>query len=190
MGDFDDEQDNVGKEFAYEPQTTLAMAEIQRKLDDFSRWRLEVDDIIIPLEHDLKGEKFDPKTQTWVPEDLRLLNDEGVKSIISLVRTVSNKTVYLTYLEKAQIYGMCLDLNKQVAKLLFFRWQDFDVKEEHLSMLVFKIVTFVFMGMKRAEDAGERKALTQSEKIVRRYGDENKKGPLGGILSFGRRKET
>lgn len=152
-----------------ETSETLAFRQERESFADFTKWRFNPDEILIMLEHDLKGEYYNEKKADWNSSGAKLMNDDGVRTIISLVRTSVNKVVFLSDLTFNEIVDMCRDLNLALVDTLFFRWKAFKVEKDHLDLIVAKVMNFIFVGMKQAQGGKTRDALGKMEKILRHY---------------------
>lgn len=155
--------------FPYYPDIT--------QMGDFSKWRLKIDDLLRDLEHDLKGEKkIAPKRWEKLDGVTPDMNERGVKSIISIVRMFCNKYTTLSNLDNEVIISMCGQLHRDLAQLLFFSSESFALNEDSIAIIINKIMSFIFMSLKKAEGEGERISLAKQEHIVRHYEEEKQKG--------------
>jgi len=170
----------------YPPELIRSMSPEQ--MADFSKWRLDIDDLLEYLEHDLKGDKLD-KEGNWIKdEDTNPdMNNQGVKAIISTIRVFCNKYTTLSNLTNDEIMAICRYLHIDLAEMLFFSYDVFDINEDILSMLVNKIMSFVFMSLKKAQGEGERISLSKQETTIRHIEQEKPKG--FSLNPFGRGKE-
>lgn len=171
------------EEDEYNPSPMLSYQE-RGDMADFTKWRLETIDIVELLEHDLKGEFFNEKKNVWEVRGTPLLNNDGVSAIVSLVRTSVNKVTFLSNVTLEQIILICQDLNLALVEVLFFEWQVFAVKKEHLDLIVSKVMNFIFMALKKSEGAGERESLYKAESVHRIYRNPEKQG--FSLSPFGR----
>jgi hypothetical protein len=144
--------------------------------NDFTMWRLDVNEIVSQFEHDLKGEYYDVNKRMWVSKGAQLLNDDGVKMLTSLLGTIVNKVTFLTSLNEREIKQIMLEFNIALVELLFYQWKEFDVKKEHLGLIVTKVVRFIFVALKRADMAGERESLKSESKVIRVHTEGGGKG--------------
>ncbi len=166
----------------YDPEM-MAFQQARETLADFTKWRFNPEEILLVLEHDLKGDQYNEKKAMWEPTDKKLLNDEGVRTIISLVRTSINKVTFLSNLTMEEITTICRDLNLALVDTLFFKWESFELEKDHLDLIVSKIMNFIFVGMKQAENGITMESMTKMEKVVRSY--EHTKQKKSGFSAFG-----
>lgn len=152
---------------------------------DFSMWRLDINEIAIELEHDLKGEYWDPEHVDnkipnqkggWVKRGTALLNDDGVKTVTSIIKSVVNRNLILSKFDDTDIREIRLELNIAMSTNLFFNHEPFKIKKSHLSIITNKVDKIIFAALKRAEEGGEREHLHKSEKVIRTYAEGDKRG--------------
>lgn len=161
----------------------------EKQMDnDFSRWLEVVDDILNFLEHDLRGDVYDEKTESWLPPDeghKKIINKDGIRAIMSLTRTVVNKNTFVTRLEEKQINMMTLQLNLDLIDLLFQKGDDFEVDPKMMTVIEDKIMFFIYNALSRARDGGERAFLSTTTKRVELISDKQQKDKKrGGFLGI------
>lgn len=154
-------------------------------LADFRKWSLDPDALISYLEHQLKGERWHPKSGKWVRDTdaESIMNNRGVDMVTGLCRTAISPFSMLSCLTISEINDLCRFINVTLVKTLFWNWKDYGIKKENLSMVVEQVMTFIFTGLKRAQEGGERDAITQSRRIIETYGTPGKKEG-GQLLPF------
>lgn len=166
----------------YDPEI-MAYQQARETFADFTKWRFNPEEILLVLEHDLKGDQYNEAKGIWETTNKKLLNDEGVRTIISLVRTSINKVTFLSNLTMEEITIICRDLNLALVDTLFFKWESFQLEKDHLDLIVSKVMNFIFVGMKQAENGLTMESLSKMEKIVRSY--ETPEQKKSGFPAFG-----
>lgn len=158
-----------------------------QRSSDLMKWQLSTFDLIEDLEHDLKGERFDKEKNDWISTGSKFLNDEGVKAIMSILTARINKNTILSNLNEKEISRIMIDFSRDLIDLFFTNREDYEIKKEHLDLLVRKVVDFVYISLKRAFEEGERSFLKQTERRTEVYkvGDEEKQGKLKSFWSGG-----
>lgn len=141
--------------------------------DDFSKWRLQMEDVIEVVEHNLRGEKWDNDSKKWVELGTRIMNEEGVVSISSTLSLFLNKNAFLSNFSEDDVLNLTKNIHKTLCTDLYYNWQRWKFKPEY-NIITRKIAILVFMGLKRAQEEGERLALRQSERIVRTFSEGNR----------------
>lgn len=158
----------------------------QPQRDDVIIWRLEAREIVDRIEHRLKGEylktvevEIDGKSdviEEWQADpEARLMNDHGVKSLISLVEILVNKVSFLSNLDDDEIIDVCRDMHLAIVREIYNNWDDYDIKKQP-GPVVNEIMTLVFVGFKRAMGAGERTSLGSIENVNRTIHEGNTGG--------------
>lgn len=149
----------------------------QQPRDDSIIWRLEARDIVEQIEHHLKGEflvdkeiTIDDKLeiiQEWTADPAAaVMNDQGVKSVVSLVQILVNKVTFLSNLDDDEIIDVCRDMHLAIARDVYNNWNDYGINKQP-GPIINEIMTLVFVGFKRAMGAGERTSLYALENINR-----------------------
>jgi len=148
----------------------LPVAQSALSSPDYTVWQLNVDQILIDLEHDLRGETWDPKAKDWKAiqaGDEAMLNEMGIRETISVVRTHVNKESLMSSFEANEILGICRKLHRALKRHYFFNWNKYEIKESNLPIVIHKVTHFVFMCLKCAEKGGMRNLVGQTEKVNR-----------------------
>jgi hypothetical protein len=161
---------------------------LQREQDaNLTIWQLTSQDIFLELEHDLRGEVFNEKTKKWEQKKggKRLMTEEGIRTVMSVVRSKVNKNTFLSNLTDDDIAIIMKDLCLSITTLLYEKYEEFEIDTVFLELIHDKIVHFTFFALKRALNQGERLFLGRSqqtrETIIRDERAE-KGGFLGGLF--------
>ena len=150
---------------------------------DVIKYRLESEDILAELEHDLKGEAY--IEGKWVNVYGREINDKGLSAVRGIVARYCNRGCFLGNLSAEQINYKCMALKKELAKLLFKKYKLYDVDKAKRSILVRKITDTVHLSLSRSEDGMESTQLSQStnrNEIV--HEDKTPPQQSGGLFRF------
>ena len=88
-----------------EPEEQFGYYPVKHSDADLTRWQLTAEDLLTELEHDLKGEEYDHKTRSWVLRSggQPLMNQKGVRAVVSMVKPVVNKNTFLSNLSEKRI---------------------------------------------------------------------------------------
>ena len=117
---------------------------------DFSRWHLSSDELIEELEHDLKGEVW--ANNKWQKKGKKLLNDDGVREIVTLVRGHVNKFTFLAKLSDDDVMDIMLHLDEALIDLLSHKWREFKVELPDLDVIRQIVLTMIYAGMTRGPE--------------------------------------
>jgi len=148
---------------------------------DVIKYRLESEDIIDNLEHDLKGEAY--LAGKWSPFYGREINNLGLADVRSIVSRYCNRGCYLANLTTDQINNKCLPLKKELAKLIFKKYRLFGVDRAKRSLLLRKIIDTVHLSLSRSEDGLESSQITtgtQRTEVI--HEDKTQQQPQGGLF--------
>jgi len=150
------------------------------------KWQLSSSDFIEELEHDLKGE-LPQSDGTWKQVDEPLMNDMGIRTVRSILRTHANKVIFLSKLKEDRILQFSKEMNHVIVDLLFLNYQKWGVKKENCTLIVRKVCHFVFAAMMRAEGEGERKFLGETRSVRELVSNVLPNRQNRGLSIFGRR---
>lgn len=168
-------------------QAGLLLAQ-QSKIDsDLMKWQLNPDDILLEIEYDLKGYYYDAKEQQWKePEDGKFkpqINNDGLRLLLSAVRSHINKVTFMTDFDIDDIMIMCRDLEMDIIKVLVVNLEEFEVDMFNLDLMIDKVLHLVYAGLKKSLDEGERRYHKETKKTLEIIGGEKKQeGPWPKIL--------
>lgn len=143
----------------------------EMQTDELTRHMLSSDDVIEQLEHQLRGEDFDYEKNMWLKAVGKpVLNERGVRIIISRVRWYVNRVPFLSNLEDPQIYEMMYNFSNNLTELIFNNGDEWELNWAYAMQnnLVDEICDLVFIGLRRAFAQGERKFLGSHTKILHR----------------------
>lgn len=150
---------------------------------DVIKYRLESDDILTKLEHDLAGETFVEGTG-WVKKYGREINDEGLSAVHTIVSHYCNRGCYLGNLNFQQINFKCMAIKKELSKLLFKKYKIYEVDKAKRGLLTRKIVDTVHLSLSRAEGAMESESLGRTFSRNEIIHEEKNPQKQGGLFKF------
>lgn len=148
---------------------------------DFARWHLSNDDMLDELRHILAGEvKIAGK---WSYLGKRLMNEDGVRQIVTTIYSHANKFVFLSKLTQDDIMDLMLHLDDAVITYLELNFLKYEIDEADLDLIRSIIITICYAGMTRGLDGWTMEqtgtSMTSREFIMPNQQHE-KKGFLGG----------
>ena len=138
-------------------------------------FQLELDSILELIEHTLKGDilKFKDGHKIWESpenEDERVFNDYGTKEIMRILAMYINRNTILSNYSEDQINMKMLDLGKEVADLIFMKYEKFGLdtleKRKLYPIIVREITDIVHSSYLRAYGAGERDSLREARQVI------------------------
>lgn len=170
----------------YDSPTTFVPVGLQQ---EFLRWLNSPEDVLLWIEHTLKGEIIGEKEgkECWMlPENGEaLMNDKGVRALLQVLRFYLNKFTFHSRYEENEINDTCRMISNDIDILLFLRWREFGIKQE---MLYSDVVSDGIIGM--IENAyrmsGMRefyKDVFQAKQIM--MPQEKQKGIIGRVFRRG-----
>lgn len=157
--------------------THIAM---ERRPDQrLNQTRLETTDILEDIEHQLKGEIYNEKEDSWEQKGKKLIESEdGIKSIMSFLYQFLNRNVILSELKEEKINIIMLHLAEEVTYHLMEKADTYTNNETvRMDMIKGIICNTAYFSMCRALGRGEAKSLAETTRQVEHY-DNKKQGIL------------
>lgn len=152
------------------------------------QYQLDAQEVLTTIRMHLEGwtTVIDPETgeQRWVKrEEFRMLNERGVNAVLKVVAGVMHKVVFLSKLSKAKIEEFAQEVHRQVAKMLFERYEEFEVQDPRYIPVITLIVGMnVYAALMRAEGGMTSEKITEVQRIIERIASHGGKS----ILPWGR----
>lgn len=137
---------------------------------DLTKWQLSPEPLLNLCEHELRGEAWDESSRTWELVGEAIMNEKGIRAVISTLRFYVNKIVFLSDLENEYIFEMMRTLADDLTQLLFNNGEQFEIdwSKSYQNNVVNNITSLVFSATRKAYMEGERKFLQTSTRELRR----------------------
>jgi hypothetical protein len=151
---------------------------------DFFRFRIESQDILEELQHQLRGEVWSPKTQKYEKMFDAWMNDEGISRVLHVAYSCGlNKNTFLGCLTHEEISYKCNKLKKGLSRVIAIKYQDYNIKKEMKTLIIESIKNQIHSGLSRCEDGREADQLSTATQRHELIQHENKKQSGGSILN-------
>jgi hypothetical protein len=162
----------------------------EMQTSDADKWRFNTRAILEEFRHFLLGEAQNDKGE-WIRIGKCLMNEGGIKECVSYMIPVINPNTLFSFLTKDEIYDMTRMATLRFNDLFYEKGEDFDLEPFSVPILLNTMSDFIFATLKRAQDGGERKSLTQmfEERVIRTQTDQNKKGFRVPSIFGGKKEE-
>jgi hypothetical protein len=135
--------------------------QVEQQLASIAQLQLDMTDTIDLIEHDLKGEQYNFKTKLWEKTGTRLMNDEGVRFLISLLHTYLNRNFILSNFDADKIETIMTKLYKELGWVIIMKEDEWDVDKAYRYIILDKLSDQVWASLLRAIDGKTLKAFTQ-----------------------------
>ncbi len=171
---------DIPEEVPPQPDPYTVASETQ----DLSRYQLDARDVLDTIHRYLSGWYYDPRKEKWIRnEDYAMLNEKGVNAILKVVAAVLHKVIFLSNLSREKIEKFSEEIHRQVAKLVFENYEEYEVREPRYIAIIPLIVGLnVFAALKRAENGMTADAIKEVSHTIERIVTDKKKSliPWGG----------
>ena len=136
--------------------------------DEFSRFRVNFEDEIENVKHELLQEEFDKKSSTW---KLRtgmkpIINNTGTNRLLAGMKLNLNKNNVMSNLSESDVKGIAARHRNNVINLLFKCHDLWDVDRENMDFVVDDINNIVYCELRRAWRAGERSSIDEHSQRI------------------------
>jgi len=173
--------------FGFNPMIQTPMPELPNQ--DFFKFRIDNADILLDLEHHLKGEVLittpDGK-QKYEKKYEPLANEDGISLIISTIYACGiNKNVLLGCLTHDEIYIRCKQLWIEMAKIFAIGYRRYGIRRDLRGKLIKIVVWQVHSGLSRSESGKEATQLSTATQRVEHTLTENKPQQSSVFNPFG-----
>ena len=145
---------------------------------ELTQWQLSPLDIFDSIEHNLKGEVFNPATNAWEQRGLRLMNDNGIRAVITHLIAGNSKIIYMSNLSEEEVNKMAYGVMSNLGTILGINLRQFEIDQSNFFTVLTLVGNTVFAGLKRAMNGEERRGLTSTRmvrEVITSGTDEDKK---------------
>ena len=119
----------------------IHLARQQKDVSSTLQYQLQIDDIIIEVEHLLRGDTFDEQEEKWVPDEkFRHMNELGIKRISSVLKTYLNRNEFLTTYDDDRIMKKCMLCVDNLSNLFVLEGDSYKMKEEEYDLILWEII--------------------------------------------------
>ena len=144
---------------------------------------------IAMLEHDLRSEYYvsnSDGTGEWKSLGKPIMNDEGIKKLISRIRMVSNRIVFTSNFSDTEINFEMRGLLKELRKNIASEYKQWNLSKCNFELIVKCFEGTVFSSWKTAKGEGFRTSAFGTVNERRIVGSQDKhKSLFGGLGIFG-----
>jgi hypothetical protein len=146
-----EQNEPTGSEIPQYPSTHAPIS------DDAIKWQLEPLPVLNEIEYYLKGYVYNQITGLWEEKGLRLMNDEGVSTLITYLRSILNKNNVQGNLDQKQMNMLMSAISRTMILFLPQNYKRFDIKKVNFDLIQNAVETQCYMFLSRTIGDGERK---------------------------------
>lgn len=165
---------------------TVAPSYMDTASPNLIKWQLDYEGDLKRLKNEWAGRVPEMKQEgvVWVKKLKPKMNEEGLNTVIPYVRSMISKSP-LSNLTEEEVNKICLTVGRNIADVLFLKYDLFEIDKNFLSIIVDQATDFVYIVLKRAQDEGERHFLKETSHVTEVHtdrGEENQKGVFGKLF--------
>lgn len=158
---------------------TVIQHAVRGRMEDMIRWGLISEDIILEMEHDMRGDIYDEKTGKWEKSDdtRRLCNEYCINKLRAILRARLGKNTYLSNIELKEMKLILRFIGWDLADIILTQYEHFEIKEDDMSLVFWAVFDLCEFSMRRAVGEGERKFIQTVRAVIEKVvgGSEEKK---------------
>lgn len=166
------------------------------------QYQIDANQILEELEHTLKGEVIIQNTETntisWVtPQNIRpLINEDGINSVLMLLRSRLNKIFILSDFSEENIRNMVEALGQAIIDDFYLNWTTYKIKDQAAASYIQNLICDTYFAtLRKGHEGNYLKFLrsTQSIHEIQNYNiSQRNRTPSqedgGGMLDFFKRR--
>ena len=145
-------------------------------------YQLDSSDIVNSLDHLLRGEFWNRLENKWEGKGEPLLNEDGIKMMLTVVASHLTKEKILTDIPKDQIFRICRDMRLALINHLTMKWKDYEVRKADMDVILEIVDHYVYTNLSRG---GEGRTLDYFKPTIKRVEtikpSEERKSPFDWI---------
>lgn len=184
--------DEMSADFAV-PQMSIPPGSFIRQDSETIKFRLNVDDLVNQIEHDLKGEHWVREQmkgwvtnkegqrievglvdengvpvmeEHWKKVGIAKCNDYGAKCLTGEIRKFIGKNSFLSDLNEEEINMLCRNIGHILNNLVEDRFDDYNIDAKDVESIIFGITELLFISLKRAEMGRERDSISKMQTVT------------------------
>jgi len=134
---------------------------------------LQNDDILLKVEHLLKGEIYNDEQGKWIKVYKPLMNDEGINNLLLDLSLRIHKNLILSNFDEQDVMRIALETRKQMVTEIYMNGDNYGLKvgdTSSKSRIVKLLDHAVYSSLRRAFMHGEKdflgRSVTHSENVV------------------------
>jgi len=159
----------------------------QNDSDQFLKYLLEFEDLIVPLEISWRGQKFNNITGEYEGEEERkIMNMKGINYLKSQIIPLITKNTKWGNVKREEAKTIVKAFGKTILKNIILHLEDYEIALENVESIVMSACSFVFFTLTMAEDGQlARLAKSQFHMIEQQQYLQEKKGGILNKIKFG-----
>lgn len=153
--------------------------------------QLDLTEVLDQIEHDLRGEFFfvgydkeGNEVKGWRFAGTKMMNDEGVRMVMSVYHTYLTANTFLTVLDDQDIQRIMEQLHLALAALLCDKQEEFEIEDAYLDILMCKLTDPIWIALKRALNSITLNAMTETHRSHEIREVQRQKQGLGKLVPW------
>jgi len=138
-----------------------------------AKMQMDFTDTIARIKHNLKGEILytseddrGRRVTEWRPTGMRMMNDEGVRFVISDLQMYLIPNTFLSIVTDYEINEIMRRYHQHLAGVLVDKQEEFEIENAYLYNITDKVTNTIWLALKRGTNSKTLDALTKSYKAV------------------------
>lgn len=137
----------------------------EQGMENLIRWVLTPREIIDEIDHNLRGEVPGSKPGQWEQKGERLLNDVGIRKMISIIASRVNKIMIMSNFDDKMILDMMFFVAMDIRTDLFENFEYYDMEFHNLTTVSQMVKDLLFGSLRQALNGGARLTWSKIQRV-------------------------
>ena len=162
---------------------SMSISAFAQQSADLVKWELDLQDLTEEIEHHLRGEVYDIRTNAWQVRGKQLCNTEGIRTFVTMLRSRFHKGIILSNYTQAQVLQVMKRIDAETIRIIFMNWIKFEIDCAYWDTVRNIVIQNIHAAYLRAVGGGERRFLSTTQKRFEQVNIGQPRGS-GGFSSF------
>lgn len=149
-----------------DPSMALSYNAFMQDKGSLNQLRLDTESELFQTEQLLRGYNYNSMTKDWEKTDLPMMNDNGIKEIMFLLRSHANKVVYLSNFDENTVGLMMHNFSCALSSFFSFKCDEYAVRKNMRTTIQRSLENFGWATILRAMHDMERTHMDTINRVV------------------------
>ena len=135
-------------------------------INDISKVWLSSDNPMAQFQNSMCGLVWDANTQEYKTMGEKLINEKGLRSLVSFIQMRSNSVVFLSDTSEEMILKLVCDANKELNRLMLLNEQQWEVQKDYKDFIIKNVMDFIYFSLQRAKEKETQEFIAKTTQSV------------------------
>ena len=155
------------------------------EVESIIKWQFNPDELLEQFYYDLLGMVFDEKRGKWVQRYAPKINEEGARSVSSILRLHVSKVVTLSRFDENEVNRIVREASLNLVNDLFVNMKDYDLTLNNADLILGGAEHLILASLNGALNGGNRTLLSRGVKHVESFTQQPQNNGMGRIPLIG-----